>query len=475
MHASIDVTIARDMGQFVERVSCRDLSDEARAALKARILDSLGCAIGALDGEPVSSLRAQVEDFGGRPLCTLIGGGRSSPDRAAFYNGALVRYLDFNDSYLAPDETCHPSDNFASVLAAAEYANAKGSTLLSALAVAYQVQCRLSDEAPLRDRGFDHVTQGAIAVAAGVSKALGLDVERTSQAIAIAATALPSLRVTRTGSLSNWKGLAYPHTAFAATHAAFLAARGITGPAEAFEGHKGFMESLGASFSIDWNNEDLERVACTAIKRFNAEIHAQSAVEAMLEIVSADGVSASRIRHIEVDTFDVAYRIIGGGEPGDKAAVATKEQADHSLAYMLAVSAIDGQLGPSQYSPERIARGDVQSLLRRVSIRPDPELSARFPRELPCRLRVVLDDGRVIEREKADYCGYPTNPMPFEDVEKKFRRLSSRLLDERDQERIVDSVSEIESLDVVDFCELLLGGMPTYRAAPEPLTQEVQP
>ena len=101
----------------------------------------------------------------------MIGGwARRAPDRAALYNGALVRYLDFNDSYLAPGETCHPSDNLAPVLAAAEYADACGRELLTALAVAYQVQCRLSDEAPVRAKGFDHTTQGAYAVAAGVAR-----------------------------------------------------------------------------------------------------------------------------------------------------------------------------------------------------------------------------------------------------------------------------------------------------------------
>ncbi len=73
---------------------------------------------------------SRCEEFGGAPLCTLIGGGKSAPDRAALYNGALVRYLDFNDSFLAPGETCHPSDNLAPVLAAAEYAHADGRTLL---------------------------------------------------------------------------------------------------------------------------------------------------------------------------------------------------------------------------------------------------------------------------------------------------------------------------------------------------------
>src|SRR5690606_5042676 len=116
--------------------------------------------------------------------------------------------------YLAKGETCHPSDNLSAVLAASEYAGASGKDFLLALAVAYQVQCRLSDAAPVRAKGFDHTTQGSYAVAAGVSKALGLDAERTANALAISGTAFNALRVTRTGPLSHWKGLAYPNTAF---------------------------------------------------------------------------------------------------------------------------------------------------------------------------------------------------------------------------------------------------------------------
>lgn len=108
------------LADFVVRARYEDLSEGAREALRIRILDGLGCAIGALRSEPIRLIREQVTDFGGSERCTLIGGGRSAPDRAAFYNGALVRYLDFNDSYLAEGETCHPSDNIAPVLAAAE-------------------------------------------------------------------------------------------------------------------------------------------------------------------------------------------------------------------------------------------------------------------------------------------------------------------------------------------------------------------
>src|SRR5207244_4325327 len=228
--------------------------------------------------------------------------------------GALVRYLDFNDSYFSPGETCHPSDNLAPVLATAEYADASGRELLVALAVAYHVQCRLSDEAPVRARGFDHTTQGAYAVAAGAAKALRLDQTATANAVAIAGTALNALRVTRTGVLSQWKGLAYPFTAFGAVEAAFLAARGISGPAEVFEGNKGFMDSIAGRFEIDWEHEDLERVKRTFLKRYNAEIHSQSALEGLLELREAHALAPTDVERIELETFQVAYDIIGGGE-----------------------------------------------------------------------------------------------------------------------------------------------------------------
>jgi 2-methylcitrate dehydratase len=120
------MAIAEQLAAFVGRASYDDLSVVARQQLKIRVLDTLGCAISGLAGEPVRLVRQQIEEFGGTGHCTLLGGGRTAPDRAAFYHSALVRYLDFNDSYLAPGETCHPSDNLGAVLAAAEYARCSG-------------------------------------------------------------------------------------------------------------------------------------------------------------------------------------------------------------------------------------------------------------------------------------------------------------------------------------------------------------
>ncbi|MEM1391082.1 MAG: MmgE/PrpD family protein, partial [Pseudomonadota bacterium] len=395
------------------------------------------------------------EDFGGKPFCTFIGGGKGAPDRVAFYNGALSRYLDFMDSYLAKGETCHQSDNFGAVLAGAEYANASGDQLLTAMAAAYQVQGRLCDEAPVRAKGFDHTVQGAYASAAGVSRALGLDAEKTAMAIAISGTCNNALRVTRTGSLSHWKGLAYPQAGFVGCHAAFLAMRGITGPEEVFEGNKGFKHSIAGEFSIDWDKEDLENVRKSIIKKYNAEIHSQSSIEGALELQAEKGFTWDQIEHIGIDIFDVAFHIIGGGEEGDKTIIRTKEEADHSLQYMVGVALIDGNVLPDQYEGDRVTRDDIQSLLQRFTVRPKQDYTDRFPGEVCTDLTITLKDGTVHKTTKTDYEGFNTRPMSWGTVEAKFTNLATPFTSERTRRAIVDAVKNIESLTARDFAAIL--------------------
>lgn len=449
------MTQVERLAAWIGQATYADLSEKAREALKIHVLDALGCAIGAIDGLPMQMLRAQLEEFGGHPLVTLIGGGKTAPDRAALYNSALVRYLDYNDSFLALHETCHPSDNLGAVLAASEYARRSGKNFLTALAVAYQVHCRLSEVAPVRARGFDHTTQGAYAVAAGVAKALDLSQEQTAHAIAISGTANNALRVTRTGHLSHWKGLAYPNTAFDATHAAFLAMRGITGPCEVFEGNKGLMEAITGSFELDWQDEPLDVISRTNIKQYNAEFHSQSALEGILELKAFYDTRPEEIERIEIEIFDVAYHIIGGGEEGNKYVVRTKEEADHSLPYLVAVALLDGEVTPAQYTPERIAREDVQTLLRKVSVRSDERLSARFPAEMPCRLRVLLNGNRVLDLEKRDYAGFFTRPFTWEQAQAKFEQLTTPYAERALRQDLIEVITHLERCEVHDLTDLL--------------------
>lgn len=449
------MTESQDLAAFVEAAKLNDASPEAVEQLKIRVLDTVGVAIGALDAEPIVAIRGLLEDLGGTEQSTLIGGGKTSPERAAFFNSALSRYLDFMDAYLAKGETNHPSDNFGAVLAAAESVGASGKDLLTAFAVAYQVHTRLSDVAPVRAKGFDHTTQGAFAAGASAAKALGLPADQIANALAIAGTANVALRVTRTGNLSHWKGLAYPHVSKEGTWAALLASRGITGPEEVFEGNKGFKESVSGPFEIDWSKEDLESVKRTIIKKHNAEIHSQSALDAAQEIRAQEGFNVDNIEKIHLTTFDVAYSIIGGGEEGDKQLIRTKEEADHSLPWMLAVVLLDGQLNPEKYEPSRIVADDVQTLMKKIEITPSDEFSDRFPDHMPADLEVTLNDGSVFKASQDSYLGFHDNPLDWDNARKKFDALVTPFTGEELREEIATIIHELDSRQVSELTEAL--------------------
>lgn len=456
------MTEVQRLARFVTDADFSRLTPAAIEQLKIRILDTVGVAIAALDSAPVIAIRALTETLGGNSDATLIGGGRSAPDRAAFYNIALSRYLDFMDSYMAPGETCHPSDNIGAVLAAAESSAASGRDFLTAVAVSYQVQIRLSDVAPVRGRGFDHTVQGAYAVAAGASKALGLNTIQTANAIAISGTANNALRVTRTGNLSNWKGLAYPQVGKEGVFAALLASVGITGPEQVFEGNKGFKDTIAGDFTIDWQAEDLEGVLRTTIKKHNAEIHSQSSIDAALDIRAQANFRKDQIAAVRITTFQVAFDIIGGGEEGDKRHIRTKEEADHSLLYMVAVALLDGQVQPAQYEPDRIRRADVQQLLTKISAHPDAGFSARFPTEMPSRVEVQLTDGTILSASRASYRGFFTDPLDRADAMAKFRTLVTPFTGPQLRDQIAEVIFDLDARPVTDLTALL-GRVPLTR------------
>lgn len=449
------MTELEKLAEFIQKADFKDLTHKTKEELKIRLLDSFGCAFGALSGDPILRIQRSIDLMGGSPLVTLINGKKTSPDRAAFYNGALIRYLDFNDSFLAKHETCHPSDNIAPVLAAAEFSKISGKEFLLSLAIAYAVQCRLSEVAPVRAKGFDHTVQGSYAAAAGVAKALKLSPQEIANAISISAVAHNALRVTRTGALSHWKGLAYPETAFTSVHSAFLAREGITGPEEIFEGNKGFMETIAGRFLIDWQTEDLHAVEKTIIKKYNAEIHSQTSIEAALELKRKHSILPQDIEKIEIAVFDVAFHIIGGGVEGDKTLVRTKEEADHSLHYMVAVALLDDEVMPQQYNLERIAKKDVQELLKKIHVRPEKEHTDRFPKEMVGHVTIHMKGGKVFTKEKSDYEGFWTKPMSFDMAFGKFKRLAEGHISDKKMSEIAQAVHDIENIQVVDLCKIL--------------------
>lgn len=159
---------------------------------------------------------------------------------------------------------------------------------------------------------------------------------------------------------------------------------------------------------------------------------------------------------VEVDVFKQAQNIVGSGEAGDRSEPRNKEQADHSLPYLCAVALLDGDVWPQQLTPERIARPDVRNLMARVWVRQRDELSMRYPNEVPCRVRLLLRDGREIEAEKSDYLGFATKrPRDWDGVLAKFDRLAGPFAGTALRRDIAQAVQALDTIPVADLTELL--------------------
>lgn len=449
------MTIVEQIAAFAANTSFDDLSDEMRTQLKTLMVDTIGCAIGSLGEGPVRYLREQADDFGGAPHCTLIGGGKSAPDAAAFYNTSLIRYLDFNDGFMGKLATSHPSDNTGAVLAAAEYADASGADFMTALALAYEVQCRLCDSAPYEKRGFDQPMAGAYAVAAGASRALGLDAEKTANAIAISGVRQNPLLITRTGELSHWKGFAYAAGCHTGVHSTFLAMRGVTGQLGLIEGPLGVFESVTGEFEIDWSDTSLTKMLEISVKRYNAGLHSQTAIEGVIDMKREHGFSPEDIEEVEIGIYERAYFIMGEGKAGAREHVLNKETADHSLPYVLSAAIIDEQVLPAQYEEARIRADDVQTLLKKVRTTNSDEMTARYPAQSPVLITITLKDGSVHKLDKPTWEGHFSTPMSWATVNEKFEALSEAHADASLRGEIVDAVSRLDSIRIKELTALL--------------------
>jgi len=447
---------AEGIAKFASGTMYEDLTPERRERLKISILDSLACAINAIGAPPIAVCLAQAKEFGGpNGRCTLIGGGKADVVYAALYNTALVRYVDFMDSFLAGPELCHPSDNTAAVLAACEHTGRSGKEFLTALAVAYQVQSVLTASAPFMERGFDLTAALPYSVGGGVAKALGLDEVKTAAAVEICGQTGLQLLVARTTPISQWKGLSSSQVAFGCVNAVFLASRGVTGPKYVIEGSCGLAQALDQSVNIDWEQTKLDCFDRVSLKSYNSAVPTESAIFCILELHKIYPFDPSEVVSIEADVVQDTYDFTGGGRFGPKTNVHAKEDADHSLPYLLAVALFDGDVQTAQLKPERIAKPDVQSLLLKVRVRPDKSFTARFPAEFPSRITVRLKNGQSFSHEVSDYPGFPTRPFTWEEISAKFDKLVAGHVGAQLSQDIKVSVRSLEYIQVSDLTKLL--------------------
>jgi len=450
-------TLAEQLANYACSLRFEDLSREVVHEVKRRVIDSVGCALGAWHEEPCRIARDVASEFLAKNGSTIIGTNHAAPpDWAAFANGCCIRYFDYNDTYLSK-EPAHPSDNFSAALAIAESVGASGRELITAIALAYEVQCRLCDAASIRARGWDHVTYGAFSTALACARLMELSPERTRQALNIAGVACAAMRQARVGELSHWKGVAFANAARHGVYSALLAHAGMTGPAPIFEGQMGFEKQLGVSlgnvgekFAVPWVPSKFgpaSMILNTSIKYWPAEYHSQSAIEAALFLRKQIG-HIEQIKSVLIESHDAAVEIIGS-EP-EKWKPETRETADHSLPYITAVALIDGEVTERQFQPSRFTDPKVWKFLESVRVERSAQLSGLYPGAVANILHVDLADGRRLTK-RVDYpLGHAKNPLNDWEVEGKFYSLVTPKLGKDRPQRIVDLAWKLDEAPTVD-------------------------
>jgi 2-methylcitrate dehydratase len=443
--------LASRFAAYACQLRAEDIPAPVLHEAKRRFIDSFATAVGAMDAEAFAVAKLCANRVHGNPGAGVIGGGQTSAEWATFVNGLLIRYLDYNDTYLSK-EPAHPSDNLAAVLSAGEVARSHGADLLTAAVLAYEIQCRLCDAASLRAHGFDHVTYGAISACIGACKLLGLDVTATTHAIGISGVCNVALRQTRAGEMSMWKGCAFANAARNGLFAALLAQEGMTGPAPIFEGDLGFQKLLTGPFEVaPMAAEGDQRakpedfmLSCTYIKFWPAEYHSQSAIDAALQLRPQIG-DISKIAGIDIRTFDAAVDIIG--KDPEKWRPKTRETADHSLPYCTAVALMDGDVTMASFDEAHLQNEKLLELVGKIKVHRDAALSARYPKGIPNHLTITLKDGKKLVKEVEFPRGHALNPMTDGELESKFRALVAPKYGVKRVEEMLKTLWQIEKVE----------------------------
>jgi len=441
------MSLSERLSEYASSLTYEELSGAVIREAKKRLLDTIGCAIGAYGEAPVRAARRLAERGYPGTAATILGTKkRTTPDMATLVNGLMVRYFDFNDTYLSK-EPGHPSDNIPACLATAEMEGRSGKDLLLAMVLAYEVQCRLCDAANLRHRGWDHVCYGLVSGALASGKLMGLSKGELSQAVNISLNSHLAMRQVRAGELSMWKGFSFANASRNAVFSALLAREGITGPSPVFEGEMGFFNQVSGRFQLDVQSFGGKgrgfKLEETLVKFYPAEYHAQTAIWAALDLRNKiEGDPLKRIAFVGVETHEAGYTILG--KDPEKWSPETRETADHSLPYIVAMALLEGKVDNGTYAAQKLKDEAVREFMKRVIVKEDKALTAAYPGSIPNRVTVKLDDGKTLVLQVDDPRGHPRNPMTDEEIEQKFRLLTKGILKEPQVEQVLRFVRTID-------------------------------
>lgn len=442
----------RSIVNFMVSAADQPLRDAAVDAVIRQHFDAIGCALGALDADASQITRRLARSATTPSGCSVFGvEERIAPEQATFANTTMIRQLDFND-YGRPGGG-HPSDMIPAVLAAGEIVGATGADIVRGIYVAYEVAAALVASYPVERTGWDHAgTATAVGAAMGAGTVFRLGEDELANAVGIAVVPSMALGVTRKGELSNWKGSASALETMNGLLAARLAGFGLTGPRAPFEGVGGLNDKVQPTKPVDLANRPDEHVAVERanVKLYPAVVNALYLIGPLL--AARRQIEVAEIETVSIETFGFMYNNLGGGV-GDKAikwAPTTRETADHSLPYIVAVCLLDGDITPASFSPGRIIQPDVSAMMARITVRESAAFTAQYPEHRLSVMRIEMRDGETLEISSEVPVGEHLNPAGREHLVEKFRGMSRLVMSETDSlelEALLWSLPNLRDLD----------------------------
>jgi 2-methylcitrate dehydratase len=424
---------------------------EASAIHQAQLLllDTIACGMAGVQDRVARAVTDEALKDGALAQCALIGRQeRTSLLNAVLANGVAVRVLDLNDYFIGesrgePETAGHPSDNIPVALAAGAVRGCSGADVLASIVIGYELYARLQHLTD-RDSAWDAVTVSGLVAPAMAGRLMGLDEEKLAHALALGAARAATPAIVRTGHISASKSIGNALVAQAGVQAALFAESGLTGPLPILDDSRGLRDV----FPNDDNTElDAPMPAEGAITRAHVKAYpcvntGQSAVAAALELHKSLDGSAVGVASLDIIMADYTVVKRHQGDKG-RARPASREAADHSFPFIVAVTLIDGAFGIAQFDNERWRDPAVAALMEKIVMQRDASLNARAPGAFPCLLRARMKDGREFAAEIDYPPGFSRTGLDETTVLEKFHAVTAPMLQTTVRARIVDAVMDL--------------------------------
>ena len=447
------MSAALELARYALGYTFADLPLDVVHQAKRLVLDTLGCAIGGSVSDASLAIQKMIQEFKGPREATVFGSGlKTSCLNATLANGAMARFLDYNDVlYIIPGRRTgnHPSEIIPPVLALAERQHLSGKEAITAIVAGYDLSFVFLEAVTGPGmKGWEGDTRGAYIMPLIAGRLLGLTETQMENAVGICASCHSVMGILDAPEeeYTMAKNIRFPTMSYGGILAALLARKGFTGPARIIEGQDGFATLI---MQGNYDPEKLKnperrfaiREAC--IKSIVGDYSTHGYLAATLKLVNEHKIRPQDIAEVRIRT---SKRCADHTTDPIKKFPRNKETADHSSYYLTAVAIADGRVGPEQFTPEKYQDPQIRELIEKISVQADPELDPIRPAGIS---EIITKRGEQYSCRVDFPQGHARNPMTDGEIIDKFKALAGKYMGEGQINRIVHMVFELDKIESI--------------------------